>query len=193
MSVARATIIPCLASGPSRDGTFRSSLFVTHHVAASAHPRGLKGGEVGASQINPPRANVRLPPAPFAPHVPSTDRIVIIMRKVAGGHLLCFVLLASPLCWAEDTQRDKRSENSTVCSQVKTRGLFARKKIAAPQKSHTNKSQSSLMPPARRCGRLMGSCSTHVRCCDPCASCRCRLFNTICHCWRMNPLCLQKT
>uniref|UniRef100_A0AAQ4RTY4 Agouti domain-containing protein n=1 Tax=Gasterosteus aculeatus aculeatus TaxID=481459 RepID=A0AAQ4RTY4_GASAC len=135
------------------------------------------------------------------------------MRKVAGGHLLCFVLLASPLCWAEDTQRDKRSENSTeercargihrrrrkrqrsaeVCSQVKTRGLFARKKIAAPQKSHTNKSQSSLMPPARRCGRLMGSCSTHVRCCDPCASCRCRLFNTICHCWRMNPLCLQKT
>lgn len=68
MSVARATIIPCLASGPSRDGTFRSSLFVTHHVAASAHPRGLKGGEVGASQINPPRANVRLPlPLPLPP------------------------------------------------------------------------------------------------------------------------------
>uniref|UniRef100_A0AAQ4RMI3 Agouti domain-containing protein n=1 Tax=Gasterosteus aculeatus aculeatus TaxID=481459 RepID=A0AAQ4RMI3_GASAC len=90
-------------------------------------------------------------------------------------------------------RRRKRQRSAEVCSQVKTRGLFARKKIAAPQKSHTNKSQSSLMPPARRCGRLMGSCSTHVRCCDPCASCRCRLFNTICHCWRMNPLCLQKT
>ncbi|KAL6104265.1 uncharacterized protein ACO6RY_14026 [Pungitius sinensis] len=116
------------------------------------------------------------------------------MRKAAGRHLLCFLLLASPLCWAEDTHTDWRtSENTTVWSQAKTRRLFARKKIAAPQESHTSKSQSSLMTPARRCGRLMGSCSAHVRCCDPCASCRCRLFNTICHCWRRNPLCLQKT
>ncbi|XP_032421398.1 agouti-signaling protein 2b isoform X2 [Xiphophorus hellerii] len=53
--------------------------------------------------------------------------------------------------------------------------------------------KSHILTPARRCGRLMENCSSHLPCCDPCASCRCRLFNTICHCWRMNPLCLKRT
>uniref|UniRef100_A0A665THM1 Agouti domain-containing protein n=1 Tax=Echeneis naucrates TaxID=173247 RepID=A0A665THM1_ECHNA len=45
----------------------------------------------------------------------------------------------------------------------------------------------------RHCGQLMESCSSRVPCCDPCASCRCRLFNTICQCWRLNHLCFKKT
>ncbi|TKS80114.1 Agouti-related protein [Collichthys lucidus] len=63
--------------------------------------------------------------------------------------------------------------------------------LVRPSINRSHKHRSSLMTPARRCGRLMESCSSNIPCCDPCASCRCRLFNTICHCWRM--LCLKKT
>ncbi|XP_039878189.1 agouti-signaling protein 2b [Simochromis diagramma] len=116
------------------------------------------------------------------------------MRKITGKHLLCFFLLALPMSWAEDTKKDVRKrENVTVWSQAKNRRLFARQKISPPRQSVTPKHKSNLVTPARRCGRLMESCSPHLLCCDPCASCRCRLFNTICHCWRMNPLCLKRT
>ncbi|XP_035812897.1 agouti-signaling protein 2b [Amphiprion ocellaris] len=116
------------------------------------------------------------------------------MWKISGKHLLCFLLLVFPLSWAEDTKKDARkTENATVFGQVKSRRLFARQKISPPQQNQNLKHKSNVMAPARRCGRLMESCSSHVPCCDPCASCRCRLFNTICHCWRMNPLCLKKT
>ncbi|XP_029971137.1 agouti-signaling protein 2b [Salarias fasciatus] len=116
------------------------------------------------------------------------------MRKTAGRHLLCLVLLAAPLSWAEDTKRDeRRSENGTVLSQTKTRRLFARQKISTPPQSHAARQKPNAVAPARRCSRLMESCASHLPCCDPCASCRCRLFNTICHCWRMNPVCLKQT
>ncbi|KAM6919029.1 agouti-signaling protein 2b [Xenentodon cancila] len=116
------------------------------------------------------------------------------MRRISGRHLLCFLLLSFPLSWAEDMKTNvDETENLTLWSPAKTRRLFARQKIAPPQQSHTLKHKSNIMSPARRCGRLMESCSSHVPCCDPCASCRCRLFNTICHCWRMNPLCLKRT
>ncbi|XP_037642488.1 agouti-signaling protein 2b [Sebastes umbrosus] len=114
------------------------------------------------------------------------------MRRITGRHLLCLFLLAFPLCWAEDTKKWK-SDNDTAGSQGRNRRLFARRKISPPQEKNTPKNKSNPPTPARRCGRLMESCSTHVPCCDPCASCRCRLFNTICHCWRMNALCLKKT
>ncbi|XP_030015481.1 agouti-signaling protein 2b [Sphaeramia orbicularis] len=115
-------------------------------------------------------------------------------KNMRGKHLLCFLLLSFSLSWAENVRKDGRNtENDTVWSQGKTRRLFARRKTAPPQESRTTKLRTDPMTPARRCGRLMESCSSHVPCCDPCASCRCRLFNTICHCWRMNPLCLKKT
>ncbi|TNN69897.1 Agouti-related protein [Liparis tanakae] len=119
--------------------------------------------------------------------------LILIMRKVAGRHLLCLLLLAFPFSWAEDTRNNVKKSDNTGLSQAKAKRLFARRKISSPLESHIPKNKSSLTPPARRCGRLMESCSPHVPCCDPCASCRCRLFNTICHCWRMNPLCLKKT
>ncbi|XP_028987621.1 agouti-signaling protein 2b [Betta splendens] len=116
------------------------------------------------------------------------------MARFSGKHLLCAWLLFLPLSWAEDTKRDvTKTDGDAVWSQVKTRQLFARRKSAPPQESHNARHRSELASPARRCGRLMENCSSHVPCCDPCASCRCRLFNTICHCWRMNPLCLKRT
>ncbi|XP_054889354.1 agouti-signaling protein 2b [Poeciliopsis prolifica] len=115
------------------------------------------------------------------------------MRRTAARHLLCLLLLSVPLSWAEDTKKDARkTENVTVWGQTKARRLFARHKISPAEQSHI-RHKSHILTPARRCGRLMENCSSHLPCCDPCASCRCRLFNTICHCWRMNPLCLKRT
>ncbi|XP_008431527.1 agouti-signaling protein 2b [Poecilia reticulata] len=115
------------------------------------------------------------------------------MRRTTGRHLLCLLLLFFPLSWAEDTKKDARkTENVTVWGQTKTRRIFARHKISPADQTHI-RHKSHILTPARRCGRLMENCSSHLPCCDPCASCRCRLFNTICHCWRMNPLCLKRT
>nr|XP_020442408.1 agouti-signaling protein-like [Monopterus albus]XP_020442409.1 agouti-signaling protein-like [Monopterus albus]XP_020442410.1 agouti-signaling protein-like [Monopterus albus]XP_020442411.1 agouti-signaling protein-like [Monopterus albus]XP_020442412.1 agouti-signaling protein-like [Monopterus albus]XP_020442413.1 agouti-signaling protein-like [Monopterus albus] len=115
------------------------------------------------------------------------------MRKIINKHLCFFVLIFS-LSWAEDMKRDVgKTDDDTVWSRVKTRQLFARRKISPPQENHVPKQKSDVITPARRCGRLMENCFSHMLCCDPCASCRCRLFNTICHCWKINPLCSKKT
>ncbi|AWP04382.1 Agouti-related protein 2 [Scophthalmus maximus] len=115
------------------------------------------------------------------------------MRQITGKHLLCFFLLVFPLSWAEDTKRDgRRTQNDSDLIQIKSRRLFARQKVSPSKENPTAKRKSNLNP-ARRCGRLMENCSSRVPCCDPCASCRCRLFNTICHCWRINHLCQKRT
>ncbi|KAK5859474.1 hypothetical protein PBY51_021029 [Eleginops maclovinus] len=117
-----------------------------------------------------------------------------MMMGITGPHLLCLFLLAFPLSWAEDTEKDvRKKENDTVWVQARTRRLFARRKFSPPPESRTPKHKANLVTPAHRCGRLMENCSAYIRCCDPCASCRCRLFNTICHCWRTNPACSMKT
>lgn len=127
----------------------------------------------------------------------STESIAT-MRSVAGKHLLCLLLVAFSLSWAEYTNKDARAtENDTVWSQAKNRRLFARRKTSLQHslqpERRIHRIQTDLMTPPRRCSRLMESCSGRTPCCDPCASCRCRLFNTICHCWRTNPLCLKRT
>ncbi|KAL0966761.1 hypothetical protein UPYG_G00299810 [Umbra pygmaea] len=80
----------------------------------------------------------------------------------------------------------------TVWSQGKNR-LFVRRRIWAHQGNHqvAKSKPEAAASPAWRCGRLMESCALQIPCCDPCASCRCRLFNTICHCWRLGPQCLK--
>ncbi|XP_071764140.1 agouti-signaling protein 2b [Centroberyx gerrardi] len=115
------------------------------------------------------------------------------MWKMTGKHLLCICLLAIQLSWAEDTKEDaSKDDNDSVWNQGKQRRLFARRRISPPQGSQIPKLKPDAVTPARRCGRLMENCSSHVPCCDPCASCRCRLFNTICHCWRMGPKCSKR-
>ncbi|NXC19944.1 AGRP protein, partial [Corythaeola cristata] len=34
----------------------------------------------------------------------------------------------------------------------------------------------------RRCVRVLESCLGQQPCCDPCASCYCRFFNSVCYC-----------
>ncbi|KAG7525527.1 agouti-signaling protein-like [Solea senegalensis] len=113
--------------------------------------------------------------------------------KISGKHLLCFFLLSLPLSWAEDTKQNERNtENNAVLSPAKSRRLFARQKISSSKENRIPKRRSDSVSPARRCGHLMDSCSSRVPCCDPCASCRCRLFNSVCHCWRMSHVCLKR-
>ncbi|CAB1340794.1 unnamed protein product [Coregonus sp. 'balchen'] len=40
-------------------------------------------------------------------------------------------------------------------------------------------------PPTPNCSKVMESCMPHSRCCDPCVSCHCRFFNSICYCWKL--------
>lgn len=48
---------------------------------------------------------------------------------------------------------------------------------------------------APHCSRMKENCAPgpHSRCCDPCASCHCRFFNTICRCWRLGRPCQRNT
>lgn len=40
--------------------------------------------------------------------------VVIVMGKVTGKHLLCFLLLSVALCWAEDSTKDvRKADNDT--------------------------------------------------------------------------------
>ncbi|KAJ8011258.1 hypothetical protein DPEC_G00056280 [Dallia pectoralis] len=115
-----------------------------------------------------------------------------------GRHFLWICLLSAslPSCFAEDLKRDehKQQENDSVWSEEKPR-LFVRRRIWPHQRNQqaTTKAKPEPVGPGWRCGRLMESCAQHTPCCDPCASCRCRLFNTICHCWRLGPQCPNKT
>ncbi|XP_029560064.1 agouti-signaling protein-like [Salmo trutta] len=115
-----------------------------------------------------------------------------------GKHFLWIYLLSVSftLFFAEDLKRGghKQHENDSVWSQGKSRRLFARRKISPHQGQHyVAKHKPEPAAPAQRCGRLMESCLYHTPCCDPCAFCRCRLFNTVCHCLRPGLHCPKKT
>ncbi|XP_062408622.1 agouti-signaling protein 2b [Sardina pilchardus] len=93
--------------------------------------------------------------------------------------------------WAEikDHYSQKRRPRSRTVAARAGSGPAPRAPSALPARV------TPPVPPVvvRRCPGLMGSCSPYTPCCDPCATCHCRLFNTICHCWRMNHLCPKKT
>ncbi|XP_068605041.1 agouti-signaling protein 2b [Brachionichthys hirsutus] len=110
------------------------------------------------------------------------------MREIPGKHLLCLFLLFFPLSWTENDVR--KTSEVAMRSQPMTRRL---RKISPPKESHLQKKKSNLAPRARHCGRPMASCSSQLPCCDPCAFCRCRLFRTVCYCWRLNSECPRKT
>ncbi|MCI4374829.1 hypothetical protein PGIGA_G00010570, partial [Pangasianodon gigas] len=77
----------------------------------------------------------------------------------------------------------------------KPQTLFARRGLAEYQRSQAMKPLDDPVLKAPRCSRLKENCApdTHSRCCDPCASCHCRFFNTICRCWRLGRPCQRKT
>ncbi|KAI1901349.1 hypothetical protein AGOR_G00033440 [Albula goreensis] len=83
------------------------------------------------------------------------------------------------------------------------RGLVRRQRPLALQRAMLQKPNKQpkqpKVPPAppavppQRCPRVMESCVPQVPCCDPCATCHCRFFNTICYCWRIGRLCPKKS
>ncbi|KAG9273743.1 agouti-signaling protein-like isoform X1 [Astyanax mexicanus] len=81
-------------------------------------------------------------------------------------------------------------------NQDKPKRLFARTRYLPTKQLHVQRPKPETVGaapvPVRRCAGLMESCSGHILCCDSCASCHCRLFNTICHCWRLGN-CTKKT
>lgn len=117
-----------------------------------------------------------------------------------------------------DIPQDDVSIQTGMWSAQKPRRLFARSRFELQQRMHVMRSRPKpqartaaaeskssapqahvvVEPPAshvlaRRCPGLKEACSPHTPCCDPCATCHCRLFNTICHCWRMSHLCPKNT
>ncbi|XP_065122044.1 agouti-signaling protein 2b [Paramisgurnus dabryanus] len=126
-----------------------------------------------------------------------------------GFLMFIFLFLAAIQCIIGEANRidvRKKHENDAashittgVWNQEKPKRLFSRTRYLSQQRHHVVRTKprpeapSPVQTPARRCGGLMESCSSLTPCCDPCASCHCRLFNTICHCWRLGPFCPKKT
>ncbi|KAK0141818.1 Agouti-related protein [Merluccius polli] len=48
------------------------------------------------------------------------------------------------------------------------------------------------IPDSKKCFEVSESCLPHSGCCDPCASCHCRFFNTICFCRKTNAFCRKE-
>ncbi|XP_056149811.1 agouti-signaling protein 2b [Lampris incognitus] len=114
------------------------------------------------------------------------------MRKIMGKYLLCICLLAIPLSSAEDMMKRARETQRDADLVWSQRQLFARQRAPEHHASHGPKSKQETRGPVRSCSGLLENCSPKEPCCDPCASCHCRLFNTICRCWRMGSHCSRK-
>ncbi|XP_054624195.1 agouti-signaling protein 2b [Dunckerocampus dactyliophorus] len=133
------------------------------------------------------------------------------MRKMKH---FCLLLLIIPLCYIVDTKNVGQAYNDTE-NRALSRAMKLRAEVKELQDENADlsaslkevknpveeikalqddikKRTSEAATPVRRCSLLRESCSSHVPCCDPCASCRCRFFNIVCHCWRVNRSCLTR-
>ncbi|KAB5579797.1 hypothetical protein PHYPO_G00199090 [Pangasianodon hypophthalmus] len=127
--------------------------------------------------------------------------------RMAGRYFLCisffFALIQSTVA-SGDLRKNHFSpvahHNSTpetpgTMSEEKPIGIFSRRRSLSPQRQHVPKPRpetgSASPGSVRQCARLMETCSAHSPCCNPCAICHCRLFNTICQCWRIG-VCSRK-
>ncbi|KAG9276720.1 agouti-related protein-like [Astyanax mexicanus] len=83
--------------------------------------------------------------------------------------------------------------NSDMWNQGKPRTLFARRGAMEYHRLRTSNPHVNAVMTGPRCSQVSESCVPHSRCCDPCASCHCRFFNTVCYCWRLGHHCQKKT
>ncbi|TRY55130.1 hypothetical protein DNTS_033239 [Danionella cerebrum] len=138
----------------------------------------------------------------------NASTMTVMMRGFVLFVCLFFTAVQSITC--EDNRIDarKKHENDAahhghamatgVWSQEKPKRLFARTRYMSQQRHHLLRPKpkpeaiSPVQTPVRRCAGLTESCSPLTPCCDACTSCHCRLFNTICHCWRLGHLCPKK-
>ncbi|XP_069007201.1 agouti-signaling protein-like [Embiotoca jacksoni] len=80
------------------------------------------------------------------------------------------------------------------------RGQYERQRIHVPRPRVVPVAPKNIAPPAKvtpdpvisNCSQLTQSCFPQSGCCDPCATCHCHFFNTICFCWRVNSQCNKK-
>ncbi|XP_062848902.1 agouti-signaling protein 2b [Trichomycterus rosablanca] len=88
-----------------------------------------------------------------------------------------------------DAGHQGSSEPPGTKNQENSKGLFSRTRYLSQHQLHQPKPKpepAGVAPgPVRRCARLMENCSAHIPCCEPCSFCHCRLFNTVCQCWRL--------
>ncbi|XP_053486077.1 agouti-signaling protein 2b [Ictalurus furcatus] len=104
------------------------------------------------------------------------------------------------------TQPSALNSLSGTVNEDQPIGIFSRRRSLPPQRQHVPVSYftqpcvlqrprpeagSANSGSVRHCARLMETCSAHAPCCNPCALCHCRLFNTICQCWRVG-VCSRK-
>ncbi|XP_061925267.1 agouti-related protein-like [Entelurus aequoreus] len=111
--------------------------------------------------------------------------------KLTEKHLY-WLMLAIPLCCLVDTMNGRKVDKDTVGGQARTRRLFARQKTSPPAEGVSPKRKTEVVTPVRRCSLQRETCSSSVPCCNPCSACRCRFFNTVCHCWKMNHPCVKR-
>ncbi|XP_059901221.1 agouti-signaling protein-like [Gadus macrocephalus] len=97
----------------------------------------------------------------------------------------------------------KSAHNSDFFIQGKQRPLFARRMYerqrvyemrprVRPAYPKGPPPKVAKLPDAPRCTEVSEGCLPNSRCCDPCASCQCRFFNTICFCRKTNSMCRKK-
>ncbi|KAG7329726.1 hypothetical protein KOW79_005948 [Hemibagrus wyckioides] len=91
--------------------------------------------------------------------------------------------------------QDCISESPGNVNEDKPIGIFSRRRSVSTQKQpvpRTRPDDGIARPGSvRHCARLKETCSALSPCCSPCAICHCRLFNTICQCWRVG-VCSRK-
>ncbi|KAM4606557.1 uncharacterized protein ACJ7VT_016735 [Polymixia lowei] len=97
--------------------------------------------------------------------------------------------------------KDQPPKTSEPVIQGRQRTLFARRGVYERQRVYDPKPKVSPAPakgpPSKvapnpvspRCSMLSETCTPNSCCCDPCASCHCRFFNTICFCRKTNSHC----
>ncbi|XP_036041601.1 agouti-signaling protein [Onychomys torridus] len=124
----------------------------------------------------------------------------ILLATLVG--FLCFLAAYGHLV-PEETLRDDRSleSNSSVdFSSVSIVALNKKSKKISRQEAEKQKRSSSKTkapmkkvarpPPPTPCVATRDSCKPPApACCDPCASCQCRFFRSVCSCRVLNPNC----
>ncbi|TSS97526.1 Sorting nexin-16 [Bagarius yarrelli] len=129
------------------------------------------------------------------------DNITDQDTRMSDRYFLCLSLFLA-LIQSPGTSGDSRKKplnavahpESTLeipgnTTEEKPNGIFRRRNSLSPQGQNVLRSRpaggSARPGSVRRCARVMETCSVNSPCCSACAICHCRLFNTVCQCWRI--------
>ncbi|XP_070842676.1 agouti-signaling protein-like [Chaetodon trifascialis] len=139
--------------------------------------------------------------------VPVRMRLVFCWLCIVHLALINAVLFTrnNPQATPSSLSSDRRAQASQSAGPLnpgRQRPLFARRGQYERQRTHIAREKAVSVPrndlptPSKEvpkpvkpnCSQLAQSCLPQSGCCDPCASCHCRFFNTICFCRRTKQL-----